>query len=192
MNCRRANALISPLIDGELNGDEALRVRQHLDSCASCRTEYEAILGVKRLLASMPTAEPRPGFEEVILRRLASESNDRTWATRATGWWFTTHHRSRVGLAAAFAILSLIVLALSVRFTTGENSYLGRAHNMASIAADGSLANLSGRDVGFVHETFGRPQPVSYRVGEPTCIPDPAPATTDARWRGYLAVSAPR
>ncbi len=66
--CWRRQRLLSPYLDNELAQEEAARLEKHLADCAWCRTRYENMRFVSRLVADlpMPEAEPvpaLPGFE---------------------------------------------------------------------------------------------------------------------------------
>ena len=51
---------LSALTDGDLDGREARRVREHLEGCAACRAEHEALLRLKRMLAGESAHAPEP------------------------------------------------------------------------------------------------------------------------------------
>lgn len=189
MNCRRASHLISPLIDGELSGAEALRLREHLEGCEACRAEYASLLETKCLLASLPQVEPRPGFQDELLACLSSASSEPEWRRLLLGWWQTTDQRNRVRVAAAFAILSLLALGASVRVTLLNAAARPAAAQMTLAGTNGSA--LPRNDIGFAHETFERPQPASYqpRPDERAAVLDPGiqPIPT---WNSYVPVSS--
>lgn len=189
MNCRRASHLISPLIDGELCGTEALRVREHLDQCEACRAEYQSMLDIKRQLSGLQVVEPRPGFEQDLLEYLWSAPYEPEWKRRIMGWWHTTDHGNRVRVAAAFAALSLLVLAASVRVTMANSGARPSAAQLA--IADPGLSTLPGNDIGFAHETFARPQPANYRprIEERAAVLDPGVQPIPS-WNSYVPVSS--
>lgn len=190
MSCRRAASLISALIDGELCGNEALRVRDHLERCECCRREYESLLQTKRLLSSLKPVEPRPEFEREIVIRVRQACHEPEWRRRIGAWWATTDAGTRVRAAALLAAFSLIVLALSIRFTITSSSTLPPRASTGTLANADALP-LPEQDIAFAHETFDRPQPVSY-------LPSPAPQVKGegARlqplqpWQTYRPVSS--
>lgn len=66
MNCRRVSSLLSAYLDAELTGHEMLEIRAHLDACAACRGEHEALGETKRLLSSLALRTPRVEFETLL------------------------------------------------------------------------------------------------------------------------------
>lgn len=191
MNCRRASHLISALIDGELCGAEAVRLREHVERCPACRTEYETLRETKQLLSGMALVDPRPGFEQELLDYVLSAPCEPAWKRAVLGWWQTTDRQNRMRAAAAFAALSLVILALSIRGTLqSASSALGPYDRLNMV--DGALATaLPVRDVGFVHETVDRPQPVRYRPSQEACNGGPEPnVRTIPAWHTYLPVSS--
>lgn len=197
MNCRRVCSLVSALIDGELTGAESLRLRRHLEECRSCREEYESLLHTKRLLSSTRIVEPRSGLESEIMKRLSTTPDPPAWQRRFVSAWLVSGPRRRLHAAGGLAAVSLIVLALSVRFTLlsdyGSIDRAGPETSLANARVTGSTSEgqLPYPDIGFAHETFERPQPVANRSDglrrEPTDGPqlEPLPA-----WQTYRPVSS--
>jgi anti-sigma factor RsiW len=70
MNCRKVQSLISAYVDCELPGVEMLSVRQHLNECTECNSEYECLLRVKRAFGSLDPQAPSPALAERIFLRL--------------------------------------------------------------------------------------------------------------------------
>ena len=54
--------LISALLDGELTAPERRDVITHLEACAECRAERDAIAAVRTTLQGLPIVEPPPGL----------------------------------------------------------------------------------------------------------------------------------
>jgi anti-sigma factor RsiW len=193
MNCRRASSLLSALIDGELCGVESLRIREHLEECRGCRDDYESLLGTKRIISSLSMVEPRREFE-ADLRECICRASSAPALGRLLSRWPVMSQRSRLRAASALAAGSVIVLAVSVRLTVlrGQTPAASR-QVVAGAALPAPPADLPYPDIGFAHETFDRPQPVSYRAsaygGEPADRPDirPLPA-----WHSYRPASSSR
>jgi len=191
VNCRRASSLVSALIDGELCGVDALRVREHLQQCRSCLGEYESLLDTKRVISSLGMVEPRLEFESELCD-LVSRASQGTPLRRVVSWWLVGSRRTRLRAASALAAASVIVLAMSVRLTVLRGGTLNGPRQVAARAAHAAQqAELPYPDIGFAHETFDRPQPVSYRSatqdGDADDGPDirPLPA-----WHSYRPASS--
>jgi hypothetical protein len=120
MNCAEATGLLSPYLDGAITGTEMLALQQHMELCADCSGEYQALratqqflmsvgrmnepadLGLKlRLAISREAAEAkRPRFEGV---RLRLENAIDAFMVPATA-----------GLACALLIFGLITAVLAM------------------------------------------------------------------------------
>ncbi len=73
--CDLVRELLSPYIDDELDLEERQRVDSHLQSCQSCREEFDSIRKSASLVRSMPVIEPRRSFA-------VSEAKRKTWDGR--------------------------------------------------------------------------------------------------------------
>jgi len=81
MNCRAAEKAISALVDGELNGAEALELRQHLAQCSSCAAVLDAEKRLKNRLSAMPMPELSADFESRLqLAVFGTPQPRRRWA----------------------------------------------------------------------------------------------------------------
>lgn len=58
MNCRTCSNLISAYLDRELDGNMMIRIRQHIDSCPECQSEYEDLKEIRDRLINLPMAAP--------------------------------------------------------------------------------------------------------------------------------------
>ena len=161
MNCRKVCALLSAYMDGELTGIETLRIRDHLARCTACDSEYRSILETKMMICSLPVAEPDPDFEQRLIAGLRNVSHESGRWSRLLAPFALDGQRARLRAAGLFAAASLVLLALSVRFTvTGETAR--SAPRMAAQQIEpGASWSLREQDLRFAHETIERPQTVS-------------------------------
>jgi len=51
MQCKEAAKLISPYVDGELDGSDASKFEQHINECCCCRNEVHLMQEAKRMIA---------------------------------------------------------------------------------------------------------------------------------------------
>ncbi|MDQ2985213.1 MAG: zf-HC2 domain-containing protein [Armatimonadota bacterium] len=85
MNCSFVSSRMSCYIDGELPGDEMLSLRRHVESCASCRKQFETEKRLKRVLGTLPEREASPDFEGRLMAAVRqagagqSESSASVW-----------------------------------------------------------------------------------------------------------------
>ncbi len=63
--------LISAYLDGELSGEEAQALREHISSCSSCREEHSSLRATKSFLARAPRRAMPPELVSQIESRLA-------------------------------------------------------------------------------------------------------------------------
>jgi len=191
VNCRRTSSLLSALIDGELCGAEAVRVREHIQKCDCCRREYESLLQTKRMLSGLQVVEPPPDFERRLVASLQNAPCEPRWIRALLAWWDTCRHGERVRAAALLAAASLIVLALSVRLTMTNRQGPAVARMTIDTMADARGNLLPESDIGFAHETFDRPQPVTYRSSIANRAVEDAPAVRPLpSWYPYAPVSS--
>lgn len=111
MDCRVAQELISPYIDGELDREEARQLEAHIESCSECRQRFGQIKAVVQMVGVLEKEELPDGFLDRLQARLEAE--------QVTGMIHRKHSRfSRwikwVGIAAAAAIIVLAIRALSL------------------------------------------------------------------------------
>lgn len=113
MDCNEARPLLSAAIDRELSAAEALRVEQHLATCAECRREAQALRAVsqvtrtaayfrapdalrERILAALPAVETAPDEEATMAAQTAPrETRDKRRGRGALGWAWAAWHKPR-------------------------------------------------------------------------------------------------
>ncbi|MCX7799645.1 MAG: zf-HC2 domain-containing protein [Fimbriimonadales bacterium] len=105
MNCRNAQAKLSALLDGELGGNEALLVREHLRQCARCSAEWRELRALKLALGQLTDAEPPAGLEDRLLAAVRRQGSER----RTIRLWVP----AAAAAAAACATLALLQAASS-------------------------------------------------------------------------------
>ncbi|MDR9451744.1 MAG: zf-HC2 domain-containing protein, partial [Acidimicrobiia bacterium] len=54
--------LLSALLDGELTGDEEVRIAEHLATCSGCREELDDLNAARTAVRSLPVVEMPPGL----------------------------------------------------------------------------------------------------------------------------------
>src|SRR5438067_2181723 len=126
MHCGRISNLLSAYIDRELAGTEMLEIRRHLDHCAGCASEHEALRRMKALLSSAPPIQPSDDVVATVMRRWSERGEElrsprppesaprRSWHWK---WLCPPSHWQRYGLAlsAACLFLALAATALALR-----------------------------------------------------------------------------
>jgi predicted anti-sigma-YlaC factor YlaD len=118
VNCNKVSHLLSAFMDGELLGYEHRLIHHHLQRCADCRTEYEELLQMKRLLAAMRVREPGQRLADAIVQRVSDAESARA-GVRAVDWKRTIsglHERPLVfspivGLGVGIAFFGMLFSA---------------------------------------------------------------------------------
>jgi anti-sigma factor RsiW len=70
MKCRSVQKKFSAYQDGELKPREQEEVSRHLQSCESCREEYENLERIWQALGGLEEIRPDPWFYRQIIRRI--------------------------------------------------------------------------------------------------------------------------
>lgn len=121
--CEEFAALLDPYADGELSGEEAARVRAHLERCPGCRSYVDGALAIR---AAFPEAEETvvpEGFVQGVMAAVRAEEARRARpARRNTMIW----GRVLLPLAACFAIV------LAVRYGPFQGVGISAADNSAA------------------------------------------------------------
>jgi len=112
VNCRRVNSLLSAYVDNEVTGVEQLQIRNHLRTCDCCSDEYESLLLTKRLLSGLSARNPRCGFEDEIIDRLAVLGASRKQVFDPLIWWSLLGEPLRARTRMAVLCTSVTLAAL--------------------------------------------------------------------------------
>lgn len=73
MRCKEALRLISPYLDGELDGARASVLESHVEGCAACADRLAFMRGVLREVASLPAIQPTPAESYRLMNRIRGE-----------------------------------------------------------------------------------------------------------------------
>ncbi len=176
MECNEVRPLIDAYVDRELSSSEARRVQAHLEHCAVCRRESEAVLALGRTLrqadyhrapdrlrasilaALPPMAEPEPRLH----RRMRFASWKEGWRSRFAEWNdgrrlfpFAGSGALASGPAARIATRAAIGLALCatvaiVAITLTLHRPAASEAFVDELVSSHVRAQLSGRDIDVV------------------------------------------
>jgi len=128
--CDEKSLLVAFLYD-ECETVERQRVEAHLEVCAACRAEVEALTGLRGRLAGWAAPEPAPDFRVVPA---AAAVTRRVWPA-ARGWALA---------AAAMFLLAIGVGVANVEIRYGQDGLVVRT---GGVAADGVDAVASADDM---------------------------------------------
>ncbi|HEV8128861.1 MAG TPA: zf-HC2 domain-containing protein [Candidatus Eisenbacteria bacterium] len=139
MNCRSAEDLFSPFLEEELSQEERRELESHLDGCRRCSTAIEELRATVALMASLPSYETGPHFEEEVMDRIRSGEALRPTLVEWLAQWLQPARLRPVFLTGAAACAAWI--AFLVMNPTAQVPML--AHNTAPASATSSAAKPS-------------------------------------------------
>jgi len=122
-----ASEWLNAYLDGELGGLRQRQVEQHLERCAACRAELEALRGLSALLRETPPAAeftPTGRFVTNLmlsLPRRPDASQPRKAAS--LGWWLAP-----AGLLGAWFFLRTVLTLTGVFTAADATGLLGQAN----------------------------------------------------------------
>lgn len=108
MNCEQIRENLAAFIDGELDESQVSDIQSHLEGCAQCREELEALRRTARALGEF--LEPRAMNESVaegVLASLASEHKKRRVPLLARVTWALTGAVAAVFILVVFGFLGV-------------------------------------------------------------------------------------
>ena len=139
MKCSHAKELMAAAWSGEIPGDEASALRQHLEICLECSAEMASLGSLWQRLGDMPAAEPSPALDarwESTLATLSATSKPPSPGWSITNLW----PRSpvwQVGIALACLLIGLLAGANLPR----RNNEIAKLHD--EIASTRAMVALS-------------------------------------------------
>ena len=81
--CEEFAALLDPYVDGELSGEEAARVRAHLESCPGCQAYADGALAIRAAFPEIRETAVPAGFVQGVMAVVrAEEARGRTRKNR--------------------------------------------------------------------------------------------------------------
>jgi anti-sigma factor RsiW len=126
LSCARAQVLLEPYLDGDLQPERRVRVKAHLQTCAACRDELEMAKRVRAALQALPEREAPAAVVATVSKRTRAASgmpSARPAQVVDLGAWAGRHWRAltAVGaLAAAVATVMFLTRAPRVQQPTAD------------------------------------------------------------------------
>jgi hypothetical protein len=115
MHARRKRQL-SEYLDGALDGRARVRVEQHLERCAECRSELAELRGTVLLLRSLAAEEePSEFLATRVIARIEAGDAAPTWADRARAGLATLASGAWTPALGAAAVVFVVAAALDLR-----------------------------------------------------------------------------
>ncbi|MGB9835297.1 MAG: anti-sigma factor family protein [Candidatus Saccharicenans sp.] len=115
MKCKKAEKLISRLVDGRLGERDRQALDRHVQECPACARTLAEYRNLKNLLSSVRIeSEPLPYFEERLKARLSQATRPSIWA--AVERWYAA-------AVPAFLIVATVALGLLFLLQPTEPQY---------------------------------------------------------------------
>jgi anti-sigma factor RsiW len=133
--CQDFEADLEDHLAGELGGSDALKLSEHLKTCAGCQAALAIATVSSRLLAvAEPTPDPGPGFARVVMARIRTEqgraTNDKSfWLPFVSVAW-------RFAAVASLAIVALLTYDTRLHPVTQESVAQLRLPQTYNLIAD--------------------------------------------------------
>lgn len=182
-----------------LDPDEAAEVRRHLETCAGCAAEHDALVPLPGLLSLAGGAEEAvakplsPAFEESLLDAFA---RDRAVSPRHRLRWSLPRRRWLAAGAVGLAGVAAAFVGLQVGASEEEpaGGYEVSFQNVSAPAAARARANLESDEEGTEVHLWVEGLPAEEAVYEVLCDAEEWTATagtfrTDAQGRAYVVLT---
>ena len=178
MNCNKVINLLSAFMDGELLGYEHRLIHQHLQRCGDCRTEYDELLHMKRLLAAMRLRDPGQRLAASIVQRVAMGSTDPVmvgfgdWRVPIPGFRARPLFYSPIiGLGLGLTFFGLLFWAYPTsRAGLADSGHRSLVFEQANLARDEPPPHVGELTNGLMREAA--PRPAAFETRYPVDLPD--------------------
>lgn len=135
MNCHDCQSALPDLLL-DPSAPSAAAAQTHVDSCANCRQELEALQATMSLLDTWEAPEPSPYFDQKLAVLLREEQS-----RPPAGWFervrsrllFNTGRQFRPALAGALALALLIGGGTFANLSNVHPRHLGKPHTSATV-----------------------------------------------------------
>ena len=135
--CPDYEPLLEDSVSGEIGGADALRLSEHLKTCAGCREAREHVSLTPRLLhLAEATADPGPGFSRDVMARIRTDRDVRS----ERGFW-----QPLVSMGWRFAATATLALAVLVAYDTTSHVQQ-RAQQAATLEASSRIPDMFSPD----------------------------------------------
>ncbi len=154
MNCAECRDNLVACGEGLLARDETLQCRAHLETCAACRAEYEAIASLQQRLIARGQAAAGVGIAEPVMRRIRREQFQPERETMVSKL-FKYRWGFGLGTAAAAAAIILLILLVSPRTQATAAEVLAKGARavakLTSIHLRGQMRTYPGENFGAIN-----------------------------------------
>jgi anti-sigma factor RsiW len=133
--CRKFEAHLEEHLAGELGGPDAVKLSEHLNTCAGCHAALDLAAASTRLLAvAEPTPDPGPGFARLVIARIRSAQESA--AGEKSIWRPFVSVAWRFALAASLAVIVLFTYDTTLRRRPQQSMAQLRATHSRDLVPD--------------------------------------------------------
>ena len=118
-DCKSINNYISALIDGELKGRKAYKVKNHLEVCKRCRQEFEIISALKPIAKKVRIEKAPLYLKSRIINSIEESEEKKSFTDMFSAWNLKPVYTfSAVAALLLLAIIPLYYLSANVSAST--------------------------------------------------------------------------
>lgn len=140
MSCEQFREEMSPYIDGMLEGDEKIRFEDHLNSCVTCKEEFEQFKAIIDEVHILPEEQLPEHYHEELLLKLYQKKEEKKLQKKA----FYQNWKMMSTFAAGFLILIFVIGNMdNIRLDKNESTTDQAAPMAASEMYDMAVAEES-------------------------------------------------
>ena len=130
MTCPEAVSRLDGFVDDDLPPAEADQVREHINTCKSCRVEYELTLRLKQLLSTRTTPDPGQDYfnetENLVLARTVDNAEDDVEERPATSSERRSNRRQALWRAVLSVAASVVILFVAIYIGSSQDDQASR------------------------------------------------------------------
>lgn len=118
-DCKSVNSYISALIDGELKGRKANKVKNHLEACKRCRQEFEIVSALKPIAKKVRIEKAPLYLKSRIINSIEESEEKKSFIDIFSAWNLKpVYTASAVAALLLLAIIPLYYLSANVSAST--------------------------------------------------------------------------
>lgn len=118
-DCKSLNSSISALIDGELKGRKADKVKSHIDACKRCRQEFEIVSALKPIAKKVRIEKAPLYLKSRIINSIEESEEKKSFIDIFSAWNLKPVYTfSAVAALLLLAIIPLYYLSANVSAST--------------------------------------------------------------------------
>ncbi|WP_248928969.1 zf-HC2 domain-containing protein [Paenibacillus hamazuiensis] len=127
MECKEALPMMHEYLDGDLEGANAARLKEHLLVCPDCKKRFRELETTEAMIMASPDVKAPPYLKDRIMLALPPVKSNRTF-----GQWFRRH--PAVSVAAVFV---LVMMGSFMSLWNEDTELLVKGNNLDQVVIKG-------------------------------------------------------